>query len=180
MVNNNIASKLILGFLVLIVGISLISTIASNGLAVTEKTLVYNEALDIANARLNSGVCSMSINDTYPFIIVNPPTGWQASECAVTSFSMINQTDVLAVITTDYIFYGNNGSLYLKNTTKFNDCAITVNDTELSYTYCGDDYLNIAWGRAIINLISGFFALALLGVSAGIFYSVARDANILK
>lgn len=187
MAENNTIGKLILGFLVLIVGLALIGTVATSSLLVTEKTDVLAESLDIANARINSGACPMSINDTYPLYVANLPTGWKASgECPITLFSMTNQTDVAATVTTDYIIYGGNGSLYLKNTSTFvlPNCSATEtgisNTTALAYTYCGDDYLNIAWGRTIINLVVGFFALALLGVSVGIFYSIARDTGILQ
>lgn len=172
--------KLVIGFFVLIVGLALIGSVATNTQDVTEYTGVSSETLDIAGARLGTGACPMSINDTYPLYVTNLPTGWKASgECPVSSFSMINQTDVAATVTTDYIFYGSNGSLYLKNTSSNVNCAETVNDTTLTYNYCADDYVNIGWGRNVLDLISGFFALGILGASIGIFYSVARDAGLV-
>ena len=54
------------------------------------------------------------------------------------------------------------------------------NDTYISYAYCGDNYLNSAWGRTVLNLVAGFFALALLGIGIGTFYSIAKDANIIQ
>ena len=53
------------------------------------------------------------------------------------------------------------------------------NLTNVGYTYCGDDYMNIAWGRSILNLVAGFFALGILGVGIGLFYSIAKDAGII-
>lgn len=180
MTDNNI-QKLILGFLVLILGLALIGSIASNTLAVTAKTGVASETLDISGARLESD-CNFSINETYPFTITNAPTGWKSTDCPITSFSMVNQTSVAATVTTDYVLFASNGTLLLKNTTKFVnvDCAaLTGNTTTLTYNYCGDDYLNLSWGRSILNLVSGFFALALLGIGIGIFYSVARDTGLI-
>lgn len=179
---NNSIQKLILGFLVLIVGISLIGSVATNTNAVTVFTGVASESLDIAGSRLGTGACPMSINNTYPLYVANLPTGWKASgECPVTSFSMVNQTSVAATVTTDYIFYGDNGSLYLENTTRWvgDDCAASANTTTLTYNYCSDDYVNLPWGRQILDLISGFFALALLGAGVGLFYSVAKDAGLI-
>jgi len=179
---DNTIQKLILGFLVLIVGISLIGTIATQAILVTEKTGVASETLDISGARVNSGACPMSINETYPLALVNSPTGWKTSDCPITSFSMVNQTSVAATVTTDYVLFANNGTLLLMNTTRFvgDDCDQTINATTLTYNYCSDGYLNVSWGRSILNLIGGFFALALLGASVGLFYSVAKDAGIVN
>jgi len=181
MANDNAVQKLILGFLVLIVGIALIGSVASNTLIATDKTSVYDEALDISGARLGAGACPMSINTTYPFEVANLPTGWKTNDCPIASFSMKNQTSVAATLTTDYVVFVNNGTLFLKNTTRFvgDDCAASSNATTLSYNYCADGYMNIQWGRSILNLVAGFFALALLGASVGIFYSVARDAGMI-
>ena len=181
----NTIQKLILGFLVLIVGLALIGSVASNTLLVTDKTSVYAEALDIGDARLGSGVCPMEINDTYPLPITNVPTGWKITDCPVVGFSMTNQTDVVATVTTDYVFHGGNGTLYLQNSSTFvlPNCSQSgtgiSNATELIYNYCGNDYMNIGWGRTVLNLVSGFFALALLGAGVGLFYSVAKDAGFV-
>lgn len=185
MANDNI-QKLILGFLVLIVGLVLIGSVASNTNAVTDKTGVASETLDIGAARMGSGACPMSINETYPLPITNVPTGWKIADCPITSFSMVNQTSVAATVTTDYVFHGGNGTLYLQNSSTFvlPNCSATEtgisNTTTLTYNYCGDDYMNLSWGRTILNLISGFFAIALLIASVGIFYSVARDNSLLN
>lgn len=180
MAENNV-QKLILGFLVLIVGIALIGSVASNTLIATDKTSVHDESLDISGARLGTGDCPMSINTTYPFEVSNVPTGWKLNDCPIASFSMKNQTSVDATVTTDYVVFLNNGTLFLKNTTRFvgDDCAASSNATTLSYTHCADGYMNIAWGRSILNLVAGFFALALLGVSVGIFYDVAKDSGLI-
>ena len=148
---NNSISKLILGFLVLVVGIALISSVVTSTIAVTQKTDVGSESLDISGARLADG-CT-SINNTYPFTIVNYPSGWRAyGGCPVTVFSMKNQSGIAATVTTDYVFFGDNGTLFLKNTTTFCDvkCANMVNTTTLAYTYCGTDYMSLSWeiGRA--------------------------------
>lgn len=179
---NNSISKLIVGFLVLIVGLALIGSIASNTTSVTDKKGA-SEVLDIGPARIADN-CNFSINESYPFTVAQAPTtGWRSGGgCPLTNLIMLNQTSVAAVVTTDYTLFPNNGTLLLKNTTKFvnADCTIvTSNTTTLTYDYCGTDYVNLAWGRTILNLVSGFFALALLGVSVGIFYSVARDEGII-
>lgn len=183
---NNSITKLILAFLVLIVGLALIGSVASNSIAVTQKSGISSEIVDIAPARL-AGCGPGSINETYNFTLAQAPTGWKASGgCPITSFTMVNQTSVAATVTTDYTLFGANGSLYLVNSSTFVllNCSAggtdwVSNTTTVNYIYCGNDYLNIAWGRTVLNLVAGFFALALLGASVGLFYSVAKDTGII-
>jgi hypothetical protein len=177
---NNPTSKIILGFLVVIVGLALISTITTSTIDVTKKTDIGSEAVDIGPSRLIDPI--QSINTTYPFTIVNAPSGWKAyGGCPVTVFSMKNQTAIATTVTTDYVFFGDNGTLFLKNTTAFiaENGTLTANATTVAYTYCGADYMSLAWGRTVLNLVVGFFALGILGVAVGIFYSVGKDAGII-
>ncbi len=182
MANNT--SKIILGFITLIVGIALIGSIATSTNALTDFTGVGGEAITIERA--NEGACPMGINVSHPYPITNSPTGWKAADCPISSFSMYSPNSSLATDTTDYVFYPANGTLMLKNTTRFvlancsSDADVGAsNASTLFYEYCGDDYMNIGWGRSILNLIVGFFALGILGVSIATFYSVARDAGIV-
>ena len=180
---NNSITKLIIGFLVLIVGLALIGSIADGSNAVTEKTGVGGEEITVIRA--NEGACPMGINLSHGYALTNSPTGWKSIDCPISDFIVINQAGASATVTTDYVLYTDNGTLFLKNTTAFMDANCSAdalgasNTSTLFYEYCGDDYLNIAWGRTIIDLVAGFFALALLGVSVGIFYSVARDNGII-
>ncbi len=180
---NNSITKLIVGFLVLIVGLALIGSIANNANAVTEKTGVGGEEITIIRA--DEGACPMGINLSHPYSLTNSPSGWKSTDCPITDFIVINQAGATTTVTTDYVLFPANGTLLLKNTTGFMDANCSAdalgasNDSTLFYEYCGDDYVNIAWGRTILDLIAGFFALALLGVSVGIFYSVARDTGII-
>jgi len=184
MENNSIA-KLLLGFIVLIVGVSLIGTIA-------HQTNESVDLLGIANESFATGVAGegmiadpcLSVNTTHPYTIANAPTsGWQAQGgCPITSFVVRNQTGDTATVTIDYVFYANNGTFYLLNTTtnRAADCTVDpTNVTVVDYTYCPDDYLDSGWGRSVLTMVSGFFALALLGAAVGLFYSVAKDAGIL-
>ncbi len=78
---------------------------------------------------------------------------------------------------TDYEIFSSSGIIQLLPSAAANDN--NINDTFASYTYCPDDYLVLPWGRSIMNLVAGFFALAILGLGLGLFYSVAKDAGIL-
>jgi len=183
---NNSVSKLILAFVVLVIGVSLIGTVANQTNAAVDKVIVYNETFDISSARLADGCGIGSINATYPFTVANAPSGWQADGgCPIASVVVRNQTHDTAVVTTDYVFFTSNGTFFLKNDTETwlgLDCQDTAQDnvTSVDYTYCADGYMNIGWGRSILTLVSGFFALALLGASIALFYSVAKDSGMIN
>jgi len=178
---NNSITKLILGFLVLIVGLALIGSVATETNAVTEKLSVSAEVIDISSDKTVAGACPMGVNGTNALAITNAPTGWKTSDCPISGFTMYNQTGVTATTVTDYVFYPANGTIMLKNTTLWSSlCTATSNTTTVAYTYCDDDYINIAWGRTVLNLVSGFFALALLMVSVALFYSVGKDTGIIN
>ena len=53
------------------------------------------------------------------------------------------------------------------------------NNSLMSYTHCPDNYMNIGWGRTLINLVPGLFAIAILLASVGLFFSVAKDYGII-
>ena len=165
-------SKLVLGFVTIILGAVLIGSIATNGLLVTQKKSLTNEAVDISSARNALG----NIDESVEITVANAPTSWKQADCPLTSVTYGNASEDYT-ITTDYLITLSTGILTLKNTTTVID---GTNDTLIDYTYCGDDYLNLSWGRTLVNIVSGFFAIAILLVGLGLFYSVAKDTGILK
>lgn len=165
-------NKLILGFVGLIIGAVLISSIATSSNDLTDKKAVANEAITITTARYGGNFINSSIN----FTVAKAPTGWKSQDCPLTSYTLGNaSTDFTE--TTDYVLNANTGVLYLKNTT------ITVlsvpNTTYIDYTYCGDDYMNLSWGRTSMDVTIGLFAVAILLFSVGMFYSVAKESGII-
>ncbi len=173
MEQNNV-SKIIVGFFMIILGLVLISTVANSSDLVTGKIDVINEAIDISSARLSSNSINVTVSN---FTIANIPSGWKLDDCLPSGIVYGNATADFSS-GADYNFYASIGILQVLNTST---TAINseVNDTFLDYVYCPDTYLNIAWGRSIISLVAGFFALAILGLGLGLFYSVAKDAGIL-
>lgn len=171
---NNV-SKIIVGFLMVIVGVSLIGTVANNSALVTDKAIIVNETVDISSARI-SGTQSINITASN-FTITNAPTGWKTTDCPITSVTYGNATAQFTSAT-DYNLYTTSGILQVLNTSTTGEDSIT-NTTYVSYTYCRDDYLNIAWGRSIIGLVTGFFALAILGIGIALLYSVFRESGIV-
>lgn len=170
--NKNIA-LLIGAFVSIIIGVSLIGVVATQGNLVTDKTIVVDEAVDISSARLADG----DINTTYPLTITNAPSGWKVSECPITSVTYGNSSQDFT-LTTDYTFTDTTGVLLLKNTATV-QMANTTNATLIDYTYCGDDYLTQGWSRNVIDLVPGFFAIALMLIGVALFYAVLKNEGLL-
>lgn len=174
---DSVTSKLILGFVILLLGAALIGTIATQGLGITEKTRTSNEVHTFA-----AGI-SGSVNPATTYRVTNYPTGWKlvgSDACPLTSVVLTNSTGTpVWTLNTDYLLYAQNGSYKLLNTSQTTKIMHTDNKTYVSYTWCGDDYLNLSWGRTGIDLVAGLFAIALLLSAVGLFYSVAKDTGML-
>ena len=177
MAEMNITSKLVLGFVMLLMGAVFVSVIATNGLVVTEKDGIVNEVItQTAGAPIWDGT---KINASYVYTIAEAPTDWKVDDCPITSFSLSNSSGDLYTETTDYVFTASAGTYTIVDTVTTNQSGQTDNSTLVSYTYCSDDYMNLSWGRTIINLVAGFFAIALLLIAVGIFFSIAKDTGII-
>ena len=173
----NVTSKLVLGFVTLLLGAVLIGVIATNGLVVTDKTTIADEYFNMADA-YDAG----NINTSFVFTVEQSPAGWKVLDCPLTSVTVSNGTGATGTaltLTTDYTFTASTGDFLFLNTEAVNQTFLSDNSTYVDYTYCGDDYMNLSWGRTVINLVSGFFALALLGASLGLFFSVAKDTGMI-
>jgi hypothetical protein len=174
---------LVLGFLTLIVGLALIGTIASNTLSVTTRTSVYDESFDLGPAK--AGTADLSVNESLAasnMTLEYAPSGWQAvdsdSGCNVVASVIVGNSTLALTLDTDYEVFLDKGIIHFLNTT---DTASAFGNTSVvDYTYCADDYLNSNFGRSVQKLIPGFFALALLGVSLLIFYSIGKSEGILN
>lgn len=171
-------NKLIAAFVLLILGIVFASQVASIGQSVTTLTVITgNESLDLSPARAELGNFvgeKVFLQNAYA------NNSWQAdaSGCDIVNFRLfLNASDELE-ITTDYTTDGNGGIIII-NGTKTGDVHANNASIVLGYSYCETDYLNLGWGRTGINLVPGFFALALLMMSIGLFYSIAKENGIV-
>ncbi len=168
----SITNKIVLAFVTLIIGVVLIGSIATQSLAVTETTAASEtKALTIDN--------DIDINETEVYTVTNNPTGWKVTDCPLTNLVISNQSGTALTVTTDYIPTLSAGTYTMVNNSDTIELIGAYNNTYVTYSYCGDDYMNLTWGRTIINLLAGFFALAILGLSVGLFYSVGKDTGII-
>lgn len=168
-------NKLIFAFVTLILGVALLSQIAVITNETTAKSAIVNDSIDISTAK----ILGTSINTTLGFTVTQAPTGWKILDCPLTNIIVENSSGQALTVTTDYTLDGATGIMYLLNTSAvFNQTADNL--TYVDYTYCADDYLNSGWSRTLLNLIAGFFAIALLLVSIGMFYSIAKESGIIS
>jgi hypothetical protein len=91
---------------------------------------------------------------------------------------MKNQTGGILTDGVDYNWVDDGsrarGSLSLVNTLNLNTSL--SNTTTITYDYCTEDYLAEGWGRTVLNMVPGFFALAILiGVAFVIFWILKKE-----
>jgi hypothetical protein len=93
---------------------------------------------------------------------------------------MKNSSGASFTVTTDYVLTASTGTYKLVNSaTALATLPTANNNTYATYNYCSDDYLNSSWGRTVLNLVAGFFAIAILLTSIALFYSVGKDTGII-
>ena len=170
----DVVNKLILAFVTLIVGVVIIGTISTSVLGVSSGTQVVNETQAIGIA-IDAGTVETNV----AFNVTNAPTGWKVDDCPLTGIAIKNATNAALTRDTHYTFYPENGSWTLKGTTVNTSKFWANNNSYVSYTYCGDDYMNLSWGRSVLSVTVGLFAIGLLITSVGLFYSIARDSGLV-
>jgi hypothetical protein len=171
--------KLLLAFVTLIVGLVLVTQIAVSSNTVTTTTGVASETHTVASTYA-AGRNTTNINPAITYTLTNAPSGWKTYDCPITNFVLRNSSGSTFTVTTDYVFNTVTGTYTLVDSAHaLASLPVANNNTYATYSYCGDNYLNLDWGRSVLALTPGFFALALLIFSVGMFYSLARDAGIL-
>jgi len=173
---------LIGAFVAIIIGIALLTTVATQIQDATTLTDVSNETIDITLARNGSGAIQ-SLNETWVFTLASgygTGTDWRKgdADCAIAEFVLNNHTGDAFTITTDYLLNTSDGTFTFEDN---DDTNITdSNTTYASYKACGASYLSEGWTRSILNLVTGLFAIALLVIGVGLFYKVAKDEGLLN
>jgi len=138
------------------------------------------------NVNISVSWTSYEVNTSYqiiPTVVAEATSGWKSeiSECTATTIisgSYANASGVALVELTSYIVDTTTGYITLVNSavtnrTDFTSIIATNNN-------CPDGYLTQGWQRNIINLVPGFFALALLGIGIWLFYSIAKEQGIIN
>jgi len=147
----NSLEKVIVGFIAVILGVSLLGVVASGALGATQKTFLENELYDLeASGCIEEGTDGGTIDPSDAacnITLTNAATGWKLEDCAIAASSIrIKNTTAgtYADLTesTDYLLWSDNNIVEMLNTTDTR--RGDFNDTYISYAYCGDNYLNSA------------------------------------
>ena len=119
------------------------------------------------------------INETLEYTVTNAPTGWKSASdggCALTNFVLSNASGSALTLTTDYIVDLQYGTYTMVNTTATAYLGAT-NTTIASYTTCPDGY-QTSFGGTVLNMVPGFFALAILVSVAFLIFWILRREGI--
>lgn len=143
---------LFMAFLVIVIGATLITSIASNVQQTTTPFTLTNESLDITSAR-NCSLDCVSINESYNLSSVND--NWVASSVTL---RMLNGTSFASG--TDYVVSYGDDTIQLRNTTTTYNYG--SNDTGIYYQFYGDSYVNDSGARGVIPLILILFAIGIV------------------
>jgi hypothetical protein len=173
--DNKSTALLISAFVLMIIGVALIGTIASEEQSYTEYTRVLNETHAINST-------PGSINATFEINVTNNPeaTAWKEADCPITSVSVQMSNGTALTDATDYVFTESLGNYTLINTSATYRIRGLDNNTYVDYSYCGDDYLNLTWGRNVLGYVPGFFAFAILGIGIGLVFLVLKREGLIN
>jgi len=188
---NKSMGMLLGAFVMLIIGVSLISVVATQSNLVSDKTIIRAETQSTPDgcferATFTGGQFYAQVNDSgyvdvdCNLTVTNNPTGWKSNDCTLTGVSVTNATgaDFTYTVSTDYDIDADDGVIVLKNTTATQSLMNTSNASLVSYTYCGDDYVNSSFGRTSLDITIGLFAIALLLGAVGMFYQVMKQEGL--
>ena len=170
--------KLIMGFVTLIIGIALLGVVATQGSEVVDKDFILNETFDLTDFRLPANYTMMNESHTEDLANAYGSTDWQWNDCSIVVTLLAFPNGTALTVTNDYSVTVN-GVVSMVNSSLFYEDAMAPNTTLVTYTHCQDDYISLGWGRSVITMIPGFFALALLMVSIALFYSIAKDTGVI-
>lgn len=171
-----------------LVGVILINIVSES--TVTKTNQIYvTDTINISGARIDSN----DINESYFFHLTKgcpmKAGGWRTdyhTACALTAGLVTNGSSAGGVFegTTDYILYTDNdectgnvtgGDLSLVNSSHM--YFSNPNITYVTYGYCSDEYLG-GFSGTMLDLVPGFFAIALLVGSAFIFFWIMKNEGI--
>jgi len=173
MENENV-SLLVSAFVALIIGISLLGVIATSGNALTNTVNISGENISYESARNLTADGKGEIIPGSTFYVANVPTTWRVTGCPIAGLILHNGSVTWTAV--DYTFNASTGGIVFNNSDNVNDTG--YNTTTATYQYCEEDYLTEGWNRSIINLVPGFFAIALMGIGIGLFYAVGKREGI--
>jgi hypothetical protein len=170
----------------IILGVVLVGVIANQ---TQDKSTLKSQTdtVNIAPLRMVGGGLNYTLaeaNKLYADKILTHPAGnnWKSdySGCAITTVKYYNQSGALMSSADDYTWVedgnGGIGWLRLKNVNNLNNSM--VNSTTITYNYCPDEYVAESWQRTVLNMVPGFFVLAILLGTAFVIIWILRQEGV--
>jgi len=183
---NGVTGILIAAFVMVILGVSLIGVISQQANAAVAKERTVQAVTIPRNESFSNANYTVNVSKSTAF--TNAPTGWKVLDCPISNVLVWNTTiagvsDGLLTVTTDYTVDAAAGTISFLNSTDLGGNAdlgtVYNNLTNVRYDYCADTYLNSGWGRTVLPLVGGFFALALLGVGIALFFQAGKQTGLI-
>lgn len=144
--------------IIVILAVAFIMAIADQTNNSTSKSVVKDEVISLATAKTTY----YNLNQAVTFSVANSPTEWRSTDCPLTSIVVTNSTGTALTVTDDYTLTASTGVLLIKNTTATVAAFKGNNNTLVDYTYCGTNYLNSDWGRTVLGVNVGVYAIGIL------------------
>ena len=186
--NNKSVGLAIATAVALLMGVILIQIIAEQ----TAVKVQYETVTDTFTLhRLPPGTANTSnavnTSDTYTLSKVSDAWRQDISECALATtvdptsgaagnLRLYNQSGSIIDNGAEYVVVSGINSVRFLNAANINGTTSTT--VTAVYGTCPVDYVS-GWAQTVFKLVSGFFALALLGCALALFYGVARDTGVL-
>jgi hypothetical protein len=167
--------RLVLAAVTVILGLALLSgSIApqvnsATSLSFANESFNYSSALVNATYGLNVSSSAMNYSE------VNAPAGWELNGGCPNPLIAVGNSSMTWTNSTDYNYYPLTGQVQLLNTS---NTVKGGNISYVQYNYCGNNYVTGSFSQTTLNLVPGFFALALMAVGIGLFYGLYRDLDI--
>jgi len=181
----NATGKIIVAFFMLILGVGLLTTIAATTTDLTSGKAIGNESLE---STLNVNASDKHDNDINTTQITLAQSAEATADRPINGLriwwnnkSNVSDPNKYRLLTegTDYNFTATNATITWDNSSILVQGFNESNNSVANYTYYESDYIRAGWARSVLNTVSGFFALALMLISVGLFYSVGKDAGII-
>lgn len=158
-------------FIAVVLALSFIVAIAALTTQTTERTKVDNEIISIATAQVSYNATATGINSSKNLgPVTNYPTGWKIDDCPLEDIVVTNSSGTVLTLTTDYTLTTSSGILTIVNNTNTINAFKISNNSLVDYSYCGAGYLNLGWGRTILNTNVGLYAIAILVIVVVLVY----------
>jgi len=171
---------IITAFVLVVLAVAFLVAISDQTNVVTTKTSVASESHDTSAGLKLANILGLDYTATHVQVnisntgsnltVTNAPTSWKTEDCPLTNVVVTNGSGTVYTLNTDYTLDAVNGKVALLNTTATQHLATESNSTLVSYTYCSNGYVNSSWGRSLLGVNIGLYAIAVLVIAVGLVY----------